>query len=154
MLAIYIILTTFELLKQYTLLSVLFMTISFIPPEIAVLFNWVNATPSLVDKYIKDSIKESEDLILSECTCSSVVCTHKKQVDTLWQDYHQQYKNINSPIDYAYCLSIHKSQGSTYDKVYLFLSDFVWFLSKGDIENFFKLFYVGVSRTKTTTILF
>lgn len=102
-----------------------------------------------------NSLKNTEELAISNCGCpESKNCLHKQQIDTIWREYHIEYKNIYSPIDYAYCLSIHKSQGSTYDKVYLYLSDFMWFLSNGDYDNFFKLFYVGVSRTKTTTVLF
>lgn len=79
----------------------------------------------------------------------------RKEIDELWKEYHEAKKRVQCPIDYAYCLSIHKSQGSTYKDVYVFLSDFVWMMNnRVNLLEFFKLLYVGMSRAKNKTIIF
>jgi nucleoside-triphosphatase THEP1 len=106
-----------------------------------------------VRKEIEDQIDRIESLCKSEC--NGRCHTHRKEIDELWKVYHEAKKNICCPIDYAYCLSIHKSQGSTYNNVYLFLSDFIWMLNnKSSLIEFFKLLYVGMSRSKNETVVF
>lgn len=83
------------------------------------------------------------------------VCDNSNEIDDLWKQFYINYKNLMAPIDYAYALSIHKSQGSTYKQTFLYLSDFIWMLHQSSTrEQFFKLLYVGLSRTQTNTIIF
>lgn len=111
------------------------------------------------DKQIRENIREQIQLLQKICKdeqCKGF-CAHRKKTSSLWKEYFSMKNFISAPIDYAYCLSIHKSQGSTYNKTYLFLSDFIWFLQQSDPiqrQQFFKLLYVGMSRTKTKTIVF
>lgn len=79
--------------------------------------------------------------------------------DEMWNTYYESKKAIDAPVDYAYCLSIHKSQGSSYQSVFVFLSDFAWMLYRNtqDLENrrmFYKLLYVALSRSRTTACVF
>ena len=117
------------------------------------------STFEMYDKQIRDQLKENVQLNQKLCKqdkCKGF-CVHKKQTSLGWKEYFTEKHFISAPIDYAYCLSIHKSQGSTYDKTYLFLSDFAWFLNnktKSNLLQFFKLLYVGLSRSRTKTIVF
>lgn len=111
------------------------------------------------DKQIRIALRDNVELLQKCCKeqqCKGF-CIHRKQISLSWKEYFENKNNISAPIDYAYCLSIHKSQGSTYDKTYLFLSDFIWFLNNPEPSNllqFFKLLYVGLSRTRSKTIVF
>lgn len=107
---------------------------------------------------VKQNILESTELLENICSracINSNNCSHTSEIDELWKNFHTSYKNIYAPIDYAYALSVHKSQGSTYKQTFLYLSDFIWMLGKKEtIIQFFKLLYVGLSRTQSHTIIF
>lgn len=104
----------------------------------------------------EEQVERMESACRMRCQAQRGLCyTHRKEIDELWKGFHEEKKKICSPIDYAYCLSIHKSQGSTYENVYLFLSDFVWMLNnKNNQVEFFKLLYVGMSRARHQTTIF
>lgn len=105
-------------------------------------------------KGIQDNVDRLEAYCKMNCLSGKRLCRdHRKEVNELWKTFHESKKHVCCPIDYAYCLSIHKSQGSTYDHVYLFLSDFIWMKKTQPVE-FFKLLYVGMSRAKNTTVVF
>lgn len=77
------------------------------------------------------------------------------QQDPLWKTYHEHRKRIQAPVDYAYCLSIHKSQGSSYQAVFVCLSDFIWMLRDPSLRVYaYKLLYVALSRSQTTALVF
>lgn len=100
-------------------------------------------------RFEKDSCQIKHDII------NRLEPVTDAQVDELWKEYNAAYKHISAPIDYAYALSIHKSQGSTYRQTFLYLSDFIWMLDQPTTtKQFFKLLYVGLSRTQTNTIIF
>jgi hypothetical protein len=104
----------------------------------------------------EEQVERIESVCHNQCQSKRGLCySHRKEIGELWKGFHDEKKKICSPIDYAYCLSIHKSQGSTYENVYLFLSDFVWMLNtKSTQVEFFKLLYVGMSRARHKTIVF
>jgi exodeoxyribonuclease-5 len=106
-------------------------------------------------KQIYQEIEEQVERIEAICKkqCAPRCAVHRKEIDELWKAFHDAKKKVLCPIDYAYCLSIHKSQGSTYDNVYLFLSDFAWMIQTQKVE-FLKLLYVGMSRARSQTIIF
>jgi len=75
----------------------------------------------------------------------------------LWQDFYDESSTMNAPIDYSYAISCHKSQGSSYDKVYVNIEDFIWFFKtnqKSKVKQFLQLLYVALSRSRSTAILF
>lgn len=55
---------------------------------------------------------------------------------------------IEKDIDFGYGITIHKSQGSTYENVFINLDDIKKFSHVIGSEQMRKLLYVGVSRTK------
>lgn len=61
---------------------------------------------------------------------------------------YREYKTVNDYVcisDFNHCMTIHKSQGSEYDNVYLDAEDLT---SCIDIQTRLKLLYVGISRAK------
>ena len=111
-------------------------------------------------KTIRDGIRQEIKELRDQCLlkhCNSTECEHKLRVNVLWDQYYQNREKVYCPIDYAYAISIHKSQGSTFEKVYICLSDFVWLTyskNSKQLELFLKLLYVGLSRASHTSILF
>lgn len=69
------------------------------------------------------------------------------------KNIYREYKTINDCVcisDFNHCMTIHKSQGSEYDYVYLDSEDLK---SCIDIVTRLKLLYVGVSRAKKIVFL-
>ena len=65
----------------------------------------------------------------------------------------REYKTVNDYVcisDFNHCMTVHKSQGSEYDYVYLDSEDFK---SCIDIQTRLKLLYVGISRAKIQVFL-
>ena len=48
---------------------------------------------------------------------------NKKEVSDMWKDFYQKKSHLDVPVTYAYALTVHKSQGSTYRKVFLDVQD-------------------------------
>ena len=69
-----------------------------------------------------------------------------------WRDY-LTFKECVMCIDYPYAQTIHKSQGSTFEKVYIDNEDLKMLLNKGQVEMYLKLLYVGVSRASEAVYL-
>lgn len=77
-----------------------------------------------------------------------------------WQNYFRLYNSFFSPVDlfydnrlikkkgfdYGYALTVHKSQGSSFDKVFI---DIDSFKKCRDLEEVRQLQYVGLSRTRS-----
>lgn len=68
----------------------------------------------------------------------------KEKLSNLWGEYWKHYHIINAPIDYGYSITIHKSQGSSWENVYIDSDLFNWNTSK----VFLKLLYVAISRSE------
>jgi hypothetical protein len=65
----------------------------------------------------------------------------------------REYKTINDYVvisDFNHCMTVHKSQGSEYDYVYIDAEDFKICI---DIVTRLKLLYVGISRAKRQVFL-
>ena len=67
-------------------------------------------------------------------------------------------KYINKDIDYGYTMTVHKTQGSTFDNVAIDLTNLVftntaWGRREVDIDIRNKLMYVALSRAKNSVIL-
>ena len=67
-------------------------------------------------------------------------------------------KYINKDIDYGYAMTVHKTQGSTFDNVAIDLTNLVFTQTRYgrrevdiDIRN--KLIYVALSRARNSVIL-
>lgn len=86
----------------------------------------------LYNKYLKD---------LSEIAKKA---TDKEEKKKLWRKYFVIKENY-ADLKYIHASTIHKSQGSTYQNVYIDLSSLIQF-SKSDLELAYRLMYVAVTR--------
>lgn len=63
--------------------------------------------------------------------------------DKLWKIYHKEIIGVYADIDFGYSLTVHKSQGSTFDIVIIDVADIN---DNVDTNEFAKLFYTGATR--------
>lgn len=125
-------------------------------------FKRFNIYEKKVKEQIKFKVKEEKDKCSISCKIDKSrgykECEHDIIINDLWDEYNICINSIKCPIDYSYAMSIHKSQGSSFDQVFIYLSDFIWlFHSNNPQENkilFLKLLYVALSRSKSTSIIF
>ena len=81
----------------------------------------------------------------------ALVTANKSSKDS--KSIFREYKTINDFVcisDFNHCMTVHKSQGSEYDYVYIDSEDFT---SCIDIQTRLKLLYVGISRAKKQVFL-
>jgi exodeoxyribonuclease-5 len=109
---------------------------------------------------VENSLKQKSDIIISE-PCEAFfknlkVVTDNAKINNKWVDYfkfksnHLSIKDYDDgkfkakkDIDFGYGLTIHKSQGSTYENVFVHLSD----IRRNPNESeMFKLMYVAFTR--------
>ncbi|KAF5080406.1 ATP-dependent RecD-like DNA helicase [anaerobic digester metagenome] len=70
-----------------------------------------------------------------------------------------KHATVKKDVDYAYSITAHKAQGSTYDNVMIDLKDIAYYTKNGrlyerfDKEMVNRLLYVALSRTKQQAIL-
>ena len=67
------------------------------------------------------------------------------------EDYYKKPKVINKDMDYGYGITVHKSQGSTYDEVFVNVKDIL--LNK-TVEDRNRLLYVACSRASKKLYLY
>lgn len=68
----------------------------------------------------------------------------RKQVAELWDLYYTIKNTLHAPITYSYALTIHKSQGSTFSKVFIDFENIC--NSNTNKEDLYKSFYTAVTR--------
>lgn len=85
-------------------------------------------------KHFKDILKYYKDFILT---------LPKKERKTHWYNYYTLDKICNADLDYAYAITVHKAQGSQWDKVYVNIDNIRRCWSQGT-----RLAYTAVSRAK------
>ena len=71
---------------------------------------------------------------------------NKKQLSELWKEYYEKRSRLDIPAIYSYAITIHKSQGSTYRRVFLDIPDVecIKYYSK---DQFKRALYTAVTRT-------
>jgi exodeoxyribonuclease V len=67
-----------------------------------------------------------------------------------WRDY-LTFKECVICLDFSHAMTVHKSQGSTYDTVYLDTKD-IGQVADRDYEMYLKLMYVGMSRASNKVV--
>ena len=64
----------------------------------------------------------------------------------IWQFFYKYYIDLFADIGYGYCITVHKSQGSTYDNVYVDLKDIV----RNNRNDAKECVYTAVTRAADT----
>lgn len=75
-------------------------------------------------------------------TIQKEISENEKRITTLWKKYYEAKYKVCAPIVPAYAMTIHKSQGSSYNNVVL-VNDFVHITKEDEYQ---RLFYVAISR--------
>ena len=76
----------------------------------------------------------------------------KKDKDAMWNEFNSNKRILDTPLVYNYAMTVHKSQGSTYDNVFLDVED-CDMNAHTDSETFTRLVYTGATRaSKSLTI--
>ena len=69
----------------------------------------------------------------------------------LWEYFYYNYHDMFADINYGYCITVHKSQGSTFGCVYLDTKNILG--SNSEHGHNLKCFYTGVSRASERLVL-
>lgn len=69
----------------------------------------------------------------------------------LWEYFYFNYFDLFADINYGYCITVHKSQGSTFDSVYLDTKNIL--ASNSEHGHNLKCFYTGASRGAKRLVL-
>jgi exodeoxyribonuclease-5 len=69
----------------------------------------------------------------------------QKRNRTLWVDFYGKTSLLNTPFDYSYAMTVHKSQGSGYDNVFIDMENISF--CKKESEKL-RLMYTAVSRSQ------
>ena len=80
---------------------------------------------------------------------------HDRQMEELeenrdWSVFHD-IKKLNAPLVYGYCITAHKSQGSTYHDVFVDHTDISM---NGNIQEMYKCLYTACSRASNSLYIF
>ena len=67
----------------------------------------------------------------------------------LWEFFYSNYIDVLADIDYGYCITVHKSQGSTYKKVYVNIMDII----KNNTTDTKSCVYTAVTRASDSLIV-
>ena len=106
-----------------------------------------------------DLAKEIENIRIS-----AISIKDKKRAAIYWKKYFSMMESFLTPVDliyndrtirkksldYGYCISVHKSQGSTIDNVLVDMSNLFVCRNKEDLR---QLQYVALSRTKNNIVM-
>ena len=91
--------------------------------------------------YIQEKLRYFKDIINKKTFAGDKF--NKVILQKIWEFFYVHYIDIFAKIDYGYCITIHKSQGSTYYNVHLDLKDIVSY-NKTDTK---ECVYTGITRS-------
>ena len=80
-------------------------------------------------KIFLDSAREKRNEIKKIITDKQL---SKDEITILWREYFTNYNNLDAPITDAYAITCHKAQGSTYEEVYIDMTNIEWCIKKSD----------------------
>lgn len=121
-------------------------------------------TVELIDPEVKDRVYQEIGCLLENFRLGALGAKYYKTRQTLWANFYKlkdsfvTFKDIvyegrvikKTTLNYGYAMSVHKSQGSTYDEVFIDMDDVLNCPNKAEIRS---LQYVAVSRAKYITHL-
>ena len=78
---------------------------------------------------------------IEKCNLFSIV---EKKMNTLWKEWQTKVIDSMAQLNYGYCITVHKSQGSTFSNVYIDIADIFENKNKDEI---LKCLYTAITRT-------
>jgi hypothetical protein len=86
-----------------------------------------------------NKIKDIDNI--KKCNLFSFV---EKKMNTLWKEWQSKIIDSIAQLNYGYCITVHKSQGSTFSNVYIDIADIFENKSKDEV---LKCLYTAITRT-------
>ena len=86
-----------------------------------------------------NKIKDIDNM--KKCNLFSIV---EKKMNALWKDWQNKIIDSMAQLNYGYCITVHKSQGSTFNNVYIDIADIFENKSKDEV---LKCLYTAITRT-------
>jgi ATP-dependent exoDNAse (exonuclease V) alpha subunit len=78
---------------------------------------------------------------IEKCNLFSII---EKKMNTLWKEWQNKIIDSIAQLNYGYCITVHKSQGSTFSNVYIDIADIFENKSKDEV---LKCLYTAITRT-------
>jgi hypothetical protein len=78
---------------------------------------------------------------MKKCNYFSIV---EKKMNNLWKDWQSNVIDIFAQLNYGYCITVHKSQGSTFKNVFIDIFDIFENKSKDEV---LKCLYTAITRS-------
>lgn len=92
---------------------------------------------------IKDKFSEIKRLINVRNKYNNII------LKRLWEFFYNNYIDVLADIDYGYCITVHKSQGSTYKRVYVNIMDII----RNNTSDTKSCVYTAVTRASDKLII-
>lgn len=86
-----------------------------------------------------NKIKDIDNV--EKCNLFSII---EKKMNTLWKEWQNKIIDSIAQLNYGYCITVHKSQGSTFSNVYIDIADIFENKSKDEV---LKCLYTAITRT-------
>jgi len=86
-----------------------------------------------------NKIKDIDNM--EKCNLFSII---EKKMNTLWKEWQNKIIDSMAQLNYGYCITVHKSQGSTFNNVYIDIADIFENKSKDEV---LKCLYTAITRT-------
>jgi len=86
-----------------------------------------------------NKIKDIDNI--EKCNLFSII---EKKMNTLWKEWQNKIIDSIAQLNYGYCITVHKSQGSTFSNVYIDIADIFENKSKDEV---LKCLYTAITRT-------
>jgi hypothetical protein len=86
-----------------------------------------------------NKIKDIDNI--NKCNLFSIV---EKKMNALWKEWQNKIIDSMAQLNYGYCITVHKSQGSTFNNVYIDIADIFENKSKDEV---LKCLYTAITRT-------
>jgi len=84
---------------------------------------------------------------MSKC---DLILEIENKINKLWKSWNKNVVDIFAHLNYGYCITVHKSQGSTFKNSYIDVNDI---LSNNNKEESLKCLYTAITRASNCIIL-
>ena len=92
---------------------------------------------------IKETIHKIKKHIVTNAEKKKYSAKQVFVIQRLWEFFYYSYVDIFADISYGYCITVHKSQGSTFDNVFIDSKNIMSFKNKDTLN----CFYTAVTRS-------
>ena len=99
---------------------------------------------TMANLLVKDKKNKNKISNMKKC---SIYCEIDKKINKLYKEIQNNVIDCFAKLNYGYCITVHKSQGSTFVNVYIDLDDI---FSNNNEEETMKCIYTAITRTSNT----